>query len=64
MHISNTGISGQASTANFSGNNPLPFKQNQSNQLPKQPNFNLPGKTTTAGSSGVNMTGPAPSNDP
>lgn len=49
MHVS--GISGQASTANFSGNNPLPYKGVNAAALPKQPVFNLPGKTAAAGSS-------------
>lgn len=50
MHISGTGISGQASTANFSGNNPLPYKGVQAVALPKGPQFNLPGKTAPGGS--------------
>jgi len=50
MHIS--GISGGvASTANFSGNNPLPYKGLHA-ALPKQPVFNLPGKTTAGGANG------------
>ena len=50
MHIS--GLSGQVSGGNLSGNNPLSFKGVQAaSQLPKQPQFNLPAKTTTAGGS-------------
>lgn len=62
MHIS--GISGQASTANFSGNNPLPYKGVQA-ALPKQPVFALPGKTAAAGGANGQMSAPgfAPGTD-
>lgn len=56
MNISGAGISGQASTANFSGNNPIPYKGVQGTQLPKQPQFNLPGKPG-AGTSNSQMSG-------